>query len=74
MSVSRWREDVQDRHREIERLRRKPLFTLNAIALEVGLKDHSSVLHHLNGRCRCESEPDDGCDHDWRCHKCGERG
>ncbi|KKL91002.1 hypothetical protein LCGC14_1899090, partial [marine sediment metagenome] len=49
MTVSRKREDVQARHQEIQRLRRQPRFTLGQIALAVGLADHSSVLHHLNG-------------------------
>ena len=51
--LSRKREDVQQRHQEIQRLRRKPRFTLKAIAEEVGLTDHSSVWWHLRGNCTC---------------------
>ncbi len=50
--LSRTREDVQQRHQEIQRLR--PSLTLKEIALAVGLRDHTSVLYHLNGKCRCE--------------------
>ena len=72
MTVSRKREDVQARHQEIHRLRRKPRFTLKAIAAEVGLTDHSSVWWHLSGLCRCEgtNEPHT---HVWEC-ECGARG
>ena len=77
MTVSRKREDVQARHQEIQRLRRKPRYTLQAIAAAVGLKDHSSVWWHLNGDCRCLIErakyPQDEHVHVWKC-KCGARG
>ena len=72
--LSRKREDVQARHQEIQRLRRKPLFTLDAIAAEVGLKDHSSVLYHISGGCRCDGVPHEGCTHIWKCRKCGASG
>ncbi len=68
--LSRKREDVQARHQEIQRLRRQPRFTLKAIAAEVGLKDHSSVLYHLNGMCWCETEWTEG----QFSAKCGARG
>jgi len=80
VTVSRKREDVQARHQEIQRLRRKPRYTLSAIAKEVGLKDHSSVWWHLRGDCRCFTDrtfplaKDEGCPHDWKCTKCGAHG
>ena len=79
--LSRKREDVQKRHELIQRLRRQPRFTLGQIALAVGLADHSSVLHHLNGSCACRLVrtfplfvKQVGCEHDWRCRRCGARG
>ncbi len=80
MTVSRKREDVQARHQEIQRLRRKPRYTLQAIAAAVGLKDHSSVWWHLNGDCTCLMQTN--CEwvtsknehtHVWKC-ECGARG
>ena len=80
MSVSRKREDVQARHELIQRLRRRPRFTLQAIAAAVGLTDHSSVWWHLKGDCRCLADrtfplaEDEGCLHDWKCTKCRANG
>ena len=77
LSVSRKREHVQARHQEIQRLRRKPRFTLKAIAEAVGLEDHSSVWWHLSGNCGCLTERvrygGDEHAHVWKC-ACGERG
>ena len=70
--LSRKREDVQARHQEIQRLRRKPRFTLQAIAEEVGLTNHASVWWHLSGLCRCEGTNERHV-HVWRC-ACGARG
>ena len=78
-ALSRRREDVQARHQEIQRLRRKPRFTLKAIAAAVGLTDHSSVWWHLSGLCTCladRGEPlgqDEPHAHEWKC-SCGARG
>lgn len=54
LSRPRSPENVQARHVEIVRLRRERLL-LKQIAVAVGLKDHSSVLYHLSGECRCVS-------------------
>ena len=70
--LSRKREDVQARHQEIQRLRRKPRFTLSAIADAVGLKCHTSVLYHLYGICRCEGTNEQHV-HVWKC-ACGAHG
>jgi hypothetical protein len=78
--LRRKREDVQQRHQEIHRLRRRPRHTLKAIAAAVGFADHTSVLHHLDGSCRCPANkayplmPSEGCDHGWKCTKCGASG
>ncbi len=76
--LSRTREAVQQRHQEIQRLRHKPRFTLGAIAVEVGLRDHTSVLHHLNGACRCFELPisitQTPHEHIWKCTTCGVPG
>ena len=79
MRVSRRREDVQARQQEIQRLRRRPRFTLGAIATLVGLGSHTSVLHHLDGSCACPANKafplkDEGCRHVWECTKCGANG
>lgn len=34
---------------------------LKAIALMTGLTNHSSVLHHLDNKCRCYTEEADPC-------------
>jgi hypothetical protein len=79
LTVSRKREDVQARHQEIQRLRRKPRYSLPAIARAVGLADHSTVLYHLNGSCRCLMDrtfplaKDEKHHHVWKC-ECGARG
>lgn len=45
---------VRERHRLIFALREaNPIWPLKALALATGLKDHSSVLYHLSGDCRC---------------------
>ncbi len=76
--MSRRREDVQARHQEIQRLRKRHLFTLEEIAVEVGLADHTSVLHHLNGACRCFELPlkivQAPHEHIMKCTKCGAHG
>lgn len=78
--MSRKREDVQARHQEIQRLRRKPRYTLKAIAAEVGLTDHSSVWWHLSGLCTCLKRTniewvrgDEQHVHVWKC-ACGAHG
>jgi D-alanyl-D-alanine dipeptidase len=80
LTVSRKREDVQARHQEIQRLRRKPRFTLKAIAAAVGLTDHTTVWWHLSGNCTCLTRTniewvrgDEQHTHVWKC-KCGARG
>ena len=45
---------VLRRHHQIVRLRSTTDMPLKTIALAVGLNDHSSVIHHLNGKCRCD--------------------
>ncbi len=78
--LSRKREDVQARHQEIQRLRRKLRFTMKAIAVEVGLKNHTSVWWHLSGLCRCPTDrtfpllEDEGHAHVFVCTKCGAHG
>lgn len=43
---------------------------LKQIAGEVFMADHSSVIYHLDGRCKC-TPPNGGCNHDWVCKSCG---
>jgi chromosomal replication initiation ATPase DnaA len=47
------------RHDMITALRRLDL-SLTEIATRLGLKDHTSVLYHLNGNCRCEDRVKNG--------------
>ena len=72
--LSRKREDVQSRHLEIHWLRRQPRYTLKEIAEAVGLKDHTTVLYHLNGNCKCGGKSGSACNHAWKCTKCGAHG
>ena len=48
------RPTVLRRHHQIVRLRSTTNLPLKTIARAVGLNDHSSVIHHLNGMCRCD--------------------
>jgi len=65
---------VQQRHLRIVELRAVNL-PLKAIAREVGLNDHSSVIHHLRGNCRCGLDLGrlDTCPHKFVtvCQRCG---
>ena len=66
------RATVQARHIRIEELRRAGL-KLQAIAFAVGLKDHSSVLRHLTGGCKCAAWLRPPCVHEFIsvCRNCG---
>jgi hypothetical protein len=48
----RAQENVQLRHEHMVALRAEN-YTLTEIADILGLVNHTSVLHHLNGKCRC---------------------
>ena len=67
------RQTVQARHIRIMELRSRTSLTLKAIAREVGLNDHSSVIHHLSGKCGCGALAVPVCEHEYRpvCQHCG---
>ena len=73
MSVVRDRQTVQARHIRIVDLRSRTDLPLKAIARAVGLNDHSSVIHHLSGRCGCGALAVSVCQHEYRevCKHCG---
>ncbi len=50
----RAQENVQLRHEHMVALRAED-YTLTEIADILGLVNHTSVLYHLNGKCRCPS-------------------
>ena len=73
MSVVRDRQTVQARHIRIVELRSQTDLPLKAIARAVGLNDHSSVIYHLGGKCRCGVLAVPACEHEYRevCEHCG---
>ena len=70
---ARDRETVQARHIRIHELRNQTDLPLKAIARKVGLRNHTSVIYHLNGRCRCGLLIVVACEHEYllMCQHCG---
>ncbi|KKK84356.1 hypothetical protein LCGC14_2784150 [marine sediment metagenome] len=56
----RAQENVQLRHGHMVALRAEN-YTLTEIADILGLVNHTSVLHHLNGKCGCNPERSEPC-------------
>jgi len=67
------RQTVQARHIRINELRARTDLPLKAIARQVGLANHTSVLYHLSGKCTCGVLAFNGCEHEyWTiCKHCG---
>ena len=53
-------ENVALRHEHMVALRAEN-YTLTEIADILGLVNHTSVLHHLNGKCGCNPERSEPC-------------
>ena len=55
------RERRREVHAQIVALRQRG-YSLMQIAIKVGLQQHSSVRHHLTGRCQCNGKTDEAAE------------